>query len=433
LFQKVKKRKKALLAAGILILLALAVAVNLARGRGEALIPVRAAGVEYREIEDVVYATGRIRLVEKQEVYADDDATVKKIYVRPGDQVAKGQLLISLDGGEYADSELAEARANFQLQEANYRKAIAALPLEARRLKAAVDSAEAALAAAQSQYDRYKILYEQGAVSAQDFESVEIEYKHKQAELTTASANYEARQSGSIPEDEVRSLEGQLGVARAQFDRAQEKYDHFNVKADTDGIVFTVEVTEGEAVAPRTKLLTIGKPDRMEIEVNVSEGDSSKIMPGQRAEIAVSALPDQKFAGKVEYASAGAVLRQNEQGGKSLEVPVLISIEGDVTGMRPGYNADVNIICTDKKKALTVPYEAVVNRDGKKYVFVVGDKKARQAEIKGGLNTELYTEVLEGIQEGDRVIVNPEEKIKDGVGVKELPQQEGAGREDKQE
>ncbi|MFZ5644468.1 MAG: efflux RND transporter periplasmic adaptor subunit [Bacillota bacterium] len=430
IIQKIKQRKKVFIGLGLLLLILLAVFFNLARNRADVLVPVQAAGVEQREIEDVVFATGRVNMVEKQEVYNEEIATVKKIYVRPGDRVTKGQLLISLDG-DNAEGELGEARANFELQEANYQKAMARLPIDLQRSRAEVDKAGAVLAQAKSKYERYKNLYDQGAVSAQDFEAAETEFKNKKADLEVARADYISR-SGEIQQNEIRSLEAQLNVAKAQYEKAQKKFDRYNVKADADGIVFTVEVSEGDVVASRTKLLTVGNPDRMEIEVFVSEGDSSRVKPGQRAEIAVSALPDEKFEGIVEYISAGAVLKQNEQGGKTLEVPVLININGDVSGMRPGYNADVSIITTEKKKTLTVPYEAVFKKDSNKYVFIIDDKKAKQVEVKTGLNTELHTEIIEGLKEGDRVIVSPEDKIKDGVGVKEVPTLKEASREDSQ-
>lgn len=420
IFQKIKQRKKVLAGVGALLVLALVVSLNFARGRGEEVIPVQTAGVELKEIDDSVLVSGRLRLVQKQEIYADNDLTVKKIHVRPGDRVKAGQLLIELYDGD-VEGILEEARANLDQKEAEYRLAIARLPIETRRYRAELDKAEAGMTAARSKYDRYKTLCSEGAISAQELEAVEVDLKNADAQLETARTNLESRESGSIPGDEIRSLEAGLNVARAQYDKAQKRYDHANVKAEVDGMVFSIEVSEGDAVAPRTRLLTVGNPDMLEIAVSIGEGDSGKVISGQRAEIKAAAQPDKKYSGTVTDVSPGAVSKSNDRGGVSMEIPVIIQVEGDTSGLRPGYTADVTIITTEKKSSLVVPYEAVMEKDDKKYVYVIDNARAKKVEVQTGLNTELYTEITGGLKEGDRLVVSPLDKIKDGGGVKEVP------------
>ncbi|HBV96528.1 MAG: hypothetical protein JL50_16900 [Peptococcaceae bacterium BICA1-7] len=420
ILQKIKQRKKVLAAVVALILLVLVIGLNFARGRGEEVTPVQSAGVELKEIEDTVLVSGRLRLVEKQEIYADSDLTVKKIHVQPGDLVKAGQLLIELYDGD-VEGILEEAKATLDLKEAEYRMAIARLPIETRRYRAELERAEAGMAAAQSKYDRYKTLYSQGAVSAQEFEAAEVDLKSAGAQLETARVNLESRESGSIPGDEILSLEAGLNVARAQFDKAQKRYDHANVKAEVDGMVFSIEVSEGDAVAPRTRLLTVGNPDRLEIAVSIGEGDSSKVSSGQRAEIKAAAKPGKKYSGAVTSVSPGAVAKSNDRGGVSMEIPVIIQVEGDTAGLRPGYTADVTIITTEKKSSLVIPYEAVAEDGDKKFVYVIDNSRAKKTYIQTGLDTELYTEVTGGLKEGDRIVISPLDKIKDGGGVKEVP------------
>lgn len=417
---KLGRKKKVFIAAGLVAVVALAVALNLARGRETSQIPVKAAAAEMKEIQDSVFATGRVRLVEKQEVYSDTPALVKKLYVRPGDRVTKGQLLVVLDDGDTGEG-LKEARANLELQEANYAKGLALLSLDAQKYRAEVEKAEAGLSAARTKYERYGALLREGAVSTQEYEAIALEYQNLEAELKSARASLDAKESGQAA-GEVRALEAQVSVARAQYERAGKKNDRVNVKAEMDGVVFTVEVSEGDQTAARTRLITVGNPDRLEIAAAVGEGDSGRLSAGQRVEIKAAAMPDSKYSGKLASVSPGAVTKPNDRGGSSMEIPVLVNVEGDANGLRPGYTVDVAIVTAEKKMALVVPYEAVVEKEeNRKYVFVLEDKKARLREIKAGLNTELHTQVLSGLQEGDRVIVSPGEQIKDGVEVKEVP------------
>lgn len=418
--ERLKRQRKMLAGIGLVMLVALAVTLNLVKNRDGGAVPVQTARAEFREVQDSVFATGRVRLVEKQEVFSEEVATVKKIYVRPGDRVTRGQLLVSMDDGD-AESRLKEARANLDLQEANYAKALATLPLDAQKLRAEVDRAEAGLAAARAKYERYQSLFQSGAASAQDLEEAMLGFLNREAELKAAMASFDARASDPVRQNEIKGLEAQVASARAQYEKAQKQYGRTNVRAEMDGIVFSVEVSEGDQLVSRTRILTIGNPDRLEVTANISEGDSGRLKAGQRAEVKAAALPGSKYRGTLTMVAPGAVIRNNERGGFSIEIPVHVRVEGDAAGLRPGYTADVSIITVEKRTALAVPYESVVEKDGKKYVLVIENGRAKETEIKTGLNTEIYTEVLEGLGEGDKVIVNPGDKVRDGTAVKELP------------
>lgn len=422
--EKLGRRKKALAGVGLVILVGLAVVFNLARGREGSQIPVHTARAEMKEIQDSVLATGRVKLVEKQDIYAGSAAKVKKIHVRPGDRVTRGQILIVLDISDVEVS-MEEARANLDLQEARYAKALAELPLEIQKLRAEVDKSQAAVARAKSKFERHRALYQAGAVSAQEYEDAVIDYQSREADLKTARANLEAKESGPLAAQEIKALEAQISMARAQYEKEEMRYGRTHIKAEMNGTVFTVEVSEGEAVAAQTRLVTLGNPERLEISATVSEGDSGRLNAGQKVEIKAAALPESKFRGVLSSVSLGTVSKTNERGGTSMEIPIVVSVEGDTKGLRPGYTADLNIITTERKSALVVPYEAVVEKEGgKKSVFLLENNAAKLREIKTGLNTELYTEVLEGLKEGDRVIANPGDRIGDGAAVKEVP---GAG------
>ena len=421
LLEKMGRRKKVLAVVALVAIVGLAVVFKLVLGGEGGAIPVQTAKAEIKEIQGSVLATGRVRLVEKQDIYAGSAAKVKKIHVRPGDRVTRGQLLIVLDISDVEVS-LEEARANLDLQEARYAKALAELPVEIEKLKSEVEKAGAALTRAKANYERHQALYQAGAVSAQEYEDAVIEYQSREADLKAARASLEARESGPVAEQEIKSLEAQINMARAQYEKEEMRYGRTHIKAEMDGTVFTVEVSEGEAVAAQARLITLGNPDRLEITANVGEGDSGRLNVGQRVEIEAAAMPERKFRGTLSSVSLGTVAKANERGGTSMEIPVTVTAEGDTRGLRPGYTADLSIITMESKKALAVPYEAVVEKEGgKKYVFLLEDNTARLVEIKTGANTELYTEVLEGLNEGARVIVNPADRVRDGSAVKEIP------------
>jgi len=417
---RIMRKKKLLAAIGLISLVTLAVVLNLMKNREGSMIPVQVARVELKEMKDSVFATGRVKLVEKQDVYADNAATVKRLYVRPGDRVTRGQLLVVLDDGD-AESRLKESRAVLEQHQSNYSRAVATLPLDIQKLRAEVDRAEAGVEAARAKHDRFQSLHLEGAVSAQDFETARLEYLNKEADLKSARAGLEAKESGLVQQNEIKALEAQANAAMALYERAERQYSRVNVRADMDGLVFSAEVSEGDMVAPRARIMTVGNPDRLEVSASISEGDSGRLKVGQRVEIKAAALPGKKFRGILTGVAPGAVSRNNERGGVLFEIPVLVSVEGDTEGLRPGYTADISITTAEVKQAMVVPYESVIEKEEKKYALVLESGKARQVEIKTGISTELFTEVLQGLGEGDRVIISPGDKVKDGTGVKEVP------------
>jgi len=147
--------KKLLAGALILGLIVSVVAINLYRNNKVAGVPVKTAKAEIRHLQDNVFATGRVRLVEKQEFYSYEETTVKEILVNPGDPVRKGQVLGLLDAGDSGDK-LSEAEANYAVQQSNLEDALHPRPEEIAQSRANYKKAEADYKNAQKELERNK-------------------------------------------------------------------------------------------------------------------------------------------------------------------------------------------------------------------------------------------------------------------------------------
>jgi HlyD family secretion protein len=113
-----------------------------------------------------------------------------------------------------------------------------------------------------------------------------------------------------------------------------------------------------------------------------------------------------------------AVTRQPLQGSETeTTVEAVIELAGPAPLLKPGYSVDLKVTTASKPQALTIPFEAVQEEKGQRYVCRIVDGKAQRAAIQTGLENELYVEVTAGLQAGDQVILNPTDKIKDGVAV----------------
>lgn len=424
--QKLGRMSWKKLLAGVLILglVVSVVSVNLIKNRKSAGIPVKTAKAEIKNVQDNVFATGRVRLVEKQEFYSYEETTVKKVLVNPGDTVHKGQVLGLLDAGDSGDK-LSDAKANYAVQESNLANALNPRPEEVAQYRADYKKAEADYKNEQKEFERTKQLYVQGAVSAQEMETAELNLIAKETEYRNAGARLKIKESGPTG-SELASLKAQVEQARIRMELAQREFERNTLTAEMDGVVIAVEVAEGDHVNPGTRLVTIGNTDKVEVTAGVSEADSGRLKIGQKVKVTAAALPDREFTGVLHSVSPGALVQAGDRGSQ-IEVPVIVRITGDSQGLRTGYTVDLTITTVDREEALVVPYEAVAEKEGQRRVYVVENGTARERKVETGLNTELYTEIKSGLKEGETVIVSPGDTLKNGDKVSELKNVPPAG------
>lgn len=406
--------------AGVLILglIVSVVALNMVRSKKQAGIPVKTVKAEIRPIQDNVFASGRVRLCAKQEFYTFTGTTVQELNVLPGDRVSKGQVLGLLNADEIED-DYNEAKASFIATEANLNKAIYPREEEVAQERANYHRAEADYLNTQKNFERKKLLYESGALSAKEFDDAELDFAVKEAEYRIAGEKLSMKETGPVGH-ELTSLRAQIEQARYRLEQEENKLNKTVLRAEMDGVVTAVEVALGDYVQPGTRLITIGDTGQLEVTAGVSEADSGRLLPGQKVKVTTAAQPDREYSGILHSVSPGAVTTKTAEKGSQVEVPVIVKITGDTEGLRPGYTVDLTITAIDRDRALVVPYEAVVEKEGVKKVFVVENQLAVLREVTIGVDSALSTEILSGLTEGETVVVSPGEELLDGSRVTEV-------------
>ncbi len=166
-------------------------------------------------------------------------------------------------------------------------------------------------------------------------------------------------------------------------------------------------IAPGETVYQRQTIITLPDTSSMMAEIDVHESSIDKIKPGQKATIVMDAFPDQTFNGEVIKV---ATLPDQQRSWLSPDVKVYttqVSIEGTHNFLKPGMSARVEIFVDYAPKTLIVPVQVVANRGGKKVCFVVTDGKTVEKEVKTGLFNDTYVQILDGLNEGEEVMLNP--------------------------
>lgn len=416
------RRRKLVLGLGLALLILIIAGANIYHNRQGVQTPVRAEPVRVLQLENVVLATGTVEPVEQQEFYAPGTAVVAEVLVREGDRVEAGRVLARLEDTVFR-KELRDAEALLATQQSALAKATTIRPEELAQAENQVRQAELRLEEARRQAQRMRYLHEHAAVSDAELESAALELARCEGELTGARARLDALTAGPAA-TEREALVSQVEQARAAVEIARDRLARATLRSAAGGVVRRVEIRAGRPVAAGAFLLSVVGLERMEIRAEVSEADAGLLETGQAVRVRHVALPGEIIEAKTSRIAPGTILKSGPQGEQNV-VPVVIDLADAQAGLRPGYSVDLEIVTVAMREVTAVPYEAVVERDGGTWVFVVeGDRAVRRAvEVRRG--NELYEEVVSGLRDGEKVVVAPPDQLKDGDRVR--VQRDGAG------
>lgn len=373
-------KKKLFLIVGIGIII-LIVILNLVSNR-KGGVKVRVEKVTRKDITSIVTGTGEIKPKKNVEISSDISGKIIKIGVKEGDFVKKGQFLLQIDPEYY--------RANYERD-----KAI----LEATRSE--LLQPEASYKVAKREYERAQQLYKQGIISQKELEEAESRFK---AALST-----------------LRALKFRIKQAEAAVASSLDRLKKTTIVSPIDGVITSLKVEEGEVAVvgtmnnPGTVLLTIADLSQMEAELGVDETEIVKVKEGQKAIVKVDALPEEEFEGVVTEVGNSIIQSLQATSQEAKEFKVVVLLKKTDPRLKPGLTATADIIVAKKKNVIAIPIAALVIRkvgEGKgakevEGVFVYKDGKAEFRPVKKGIMGEMEIEIVEGLKEGEEIIVGP--------------------------
>jgi len=408
-----------------------------------------------------VSGTGQIKPKTYVNVGATAFGRITHLYVKEGDHVKQGELVATVES-QQPESAVQAQQATIASNRTNVEAYIAAEKTAA----AAVDQAKADLVQKKFDIDRYEQLYKQQLVAKQDYDAKKAAYDVDVATLAQREAAYaqakaQTNSARSQVAQSVATLSGhsyQLGLTQSE--------------APFDGLVTDVPVREGETVvvgiqnAEGSTLMTLADMSVITAEVKVDETDIVNVALGQSADVTVDALPGKIFKGHVTEVGDQALLRttgvatsQSTTGteeAKDFKVVVTLDQPAGITldDLRPGLSCTAKITTAHKPNTLTVPIQALVQRDiaaeadffknhGKSsstapvakpssakattvqgVYLVVNDKgtlRTKFIPVTTGITGATDIEVLTGIKSGDEVVTGRYKvlrTLKSGTAVK---------------
>ncbi|MFQ6001475.1 MAG: efflux RND transporter periplasmic adaptor subunit [Anaerolineae bacterium] len=403
--------------------------------------------VQRGNIIATVSATGSVAPAREVTLTFRSGGKVARVLVAEGQAVQKGDTLTRLETADL-EQQLAQAQASLTISEARLAQIEAGPdPEELAAARASLESAQANLERLREGPSEEEIIIAQA-----DLERARIALEQAQAEydkiawwagvgmtpqaaaLQQASIEYESAQArynlaiAGPTESEIKSAEAQvaqaqaqlekllqsptpeeLTIARAEVDRAkanlrqiQLQLEGAEIVAPFSGIVAYVGAQEGELVTTGTPIIRLIDPSTFHLNLDIDEVDIAKILVGQEVTITLDSLPDREFVGEVGYIAPTATV---VEGIVTYEVKVEIG-PTDIP-LKAGMTANATIVTERKEGVLLLSNQAIqIDREsGRTYVEKMVQGEAVPVEIEMGLQDELVSEVVRGLEEGDEVVV----------------------------
>ena len=348
---------------------------------------------------------GRTRIKERYVVSAPLGGQLRRIELKSGDCVVAGETLIATL--EPTAPELLDARTREQLE-----ARVRAAAIQVQSAGARLERARAANEFAQGEMTRAITLAEQGAMSRQEFDRTREVARAMTEELKAAEYS---RQIAGFELEQARAA-----VSRGSTNsQAAECWD-FRILSPISGRVLRVFHEDAAVVSATTRLVEVGDPADLEVEVDVLSSDAVQIRSGARAFFEHWG-GDVPLEGRVRVVEPAGFLKISALGVEEQRVNVIIDFVTPADRRRAlgdAYRVESRIVVWEADDVLKVPVGALFRSDGNWAVFTMVGGRARLTPVKVGHSNGRETEVLSGLNVGDAVVVHASDKVADGVRIK---------------
>ncbi|WP_018168007.1 efflux RND transporter periplasmic adaptor subunit [Thioalkalivibrio sp. ALMg9] len=368
-------------------------------------VPVSLSEVRAGAFEETVREEGRTRLRETYTVSAPIAGYLHRVALEEGDAVALGDTLFRLEplptpaldarSREQARENLAAARSRLQSAEAN---------LENLRAEARF---------AESEYRRHQELFDRGAVSATEMERMETMRDRARSAVRAGESAVEVARS------EIESARVVLDIASGQMPESEA--DTLSVRSPAEGVVLErYRCCEG-TIGAGEPVLVVGDLDDLEVQVDLLSMDAVRVVPGMRVRLTDWGR-DAKLDATVRRVQPFGFTKISALGVDEQRVPVILdldAVEARLAGLAVGYRVEAEFLLWEGDDVLQVPTSALFRDRGEWSVFVVEDGRAEPRRVEVGRRSGFTTQILEGLEAGERVVTRPGDRVQAGTRVVE--------------
>ncbi len=322
---------------------------------------------------------------------------ITAVNVKLGDTVKAGEILLIQDTADLdisidqnaaaANAAQADAREAAASYDANYIKAKNAYELE------------------RAKYQRNQYLFSIGAISQDKLDSVEQEYMASKAAFDVLANQVDGGDAAS-----VQSKNYTAEKQRHATDALRKQREDMILRAPRDGVIGYRNAEVGAIVSAGTKVLSLVDNSHINVDCTLSESDAAILEPGMEVWVTIDAM-GQDYAGRIVYVSPAM-----DESSKTYQVRIELDESKDA--IKAGLFARTAIDILQRRDTLFVPKEAVLSKNGRQTLFVLRDDgTVEEREIKIGLMNDESEEILDGLVDGETVILSNQDKLQTGTRV----------------
>lgn len=344
---------------------------------------VELAAVKRGDMSESISVVGNLIGAATIEAVPKVSGRLEAVSVRMGDRVSRGQRLAKVEDHEILE-QVKQAQASFDVSAATIRQR------------------EADLKLAQTNLDRSRNLFERQLIPRQTFDDTDARYQAAAAQLDLAKAQY--------------------AQAQARLDELKINLANTDINSPVSGFVGKRVLDPGAWVTPNSVFLSIVDISVVRLVVNVVEKDLRKINQGMKADVTVDAFPGEKFEGRIAHVAP--VLDPATR-----TAQIEIEVQNANFRLKPGMYAKVDFVVERRENTLVLPANAIVEVGGKKGVFLPGEGDvARFKPVTIGMSQPDRVEVVEGLEDGTRVVSTGATALREGDRIVLLGQGGRGGR-----
>ena len=352
---------------------------------------VRITAVDTGDIQNWLSTNALIESKESKEYIGTSGLTVKNVYFEVGATISKGDIILEYD---LTDLKTAVEQAGIQYENAILNRT------ELLNQKQKLEDDMADMDA--------NILRLNGSTNPQDIANMQALIQKRDA-------------MQPISDEKVKLMDNSVGLAKISLNSAQERLDKVKdgIVSETDGVVTSLNAVENEPSSLSQPAAIVQNLSNLKAVISLGKYDAVKVKLGQSANIENSG---HTYGGTVSFINPAASKGMAAQEAM-LNADIDINDPDDL--LKIDFDVSVDILIGEVKNVIKLPVECIkYDKDNNSSVFVVSDGKAVLTPVMLGMQSDTEVEVLEGVQKGDKVIMNPSTTLADGALVIE----EGAAK-----
>jgi HlyD family secretion protein len=440
-------------------------------------VEVETTTARIEEISGTFTSEGVVRGRE-YELATEVSGKIVDLRVREGDRASKNQLVLRVDSEDLekalreayattraavmessrAGSTYGAAKRELEAQVKSARIGITQAEAELRRVKAGarteevqqanhrLKKAEAVLEEARKHLERTRILVTEGAIPRAQLDRAEASFSTAEADVDEARSYADMLKRGPRPEDvsiaeqqvkaskaaldqvlskyaQLNPLQLQMSIARANIERAQAAEERIRqamtkteLRAPVAGIVTRLRVEAGTVAVSGVPIITISTREDLHIEAEIGSEDTAKIRNGMALNVTSPAFPGQVFRAKLVSSLPVGELKA-DAAIRTRIVRSRVELLDGMGSFRPGMEVDVEGRA-HLKTSLTVSSDAIVVSDRGTGVYTIREERAWWTPVRLGYASASQTEILDGLRQGDTVVISGKEELTDGARVR---------------